>query len=126
MRGLRSGMDKVYLVAENEEQAKSLSGRIEWLASHGSLLRLDAISLGLSPQQQGSSVMTPSQNRVPQGEKLRRQEMREREAKLDRHSRPQGKAREDEDSARKAVREAKIDRNSRPKDQVPKRRKRER
>jgi hypothetical protein len=119
MRGLRSGMDNVYLVAENEEQAKSLSGRVEWLASHGSLLRLDAISLGLSPQQQGSSIITPSQKRVPQGEKLRRQEMREREAKLDMHSRP--KNRENEGPARKALRESRIDRNSRPRNQTPKR-----
>ena len=46
-RGIRSGLDKVYLVTENEEMAKSVSGKIEWLASHGSLIRLDAISLGL-------------------------------------------------------------------------------
>jgi hypothetical protein len=59
-RGLRSGLDKVYLVAENEEMAKSVSGKIEWLASHGSLIRLDAISLGLYPEQQESSVITPS------------------------------------------------------------------
>lgn len=118
MRGLRSGMDKVYLVAENDEQAKSLSGRVEWLASHGSLLRLDAISLGLSPQQQGSSVVTPSQDRVPRGEKLRKQDMRDREAKLDKHNRPKNK---EDNPARKAVRESKIDRNSRPKNQIPKR-----
>jgi hypothetical protein len=28
----------------NEKMAKSVSGKIEWLASFGSLLRLDAIS----------------------------------------------------------------------------------
>jgi hypothetical protein len=44
-RGLRSGLDKVYLVTENQEMAKSVSGKIEGLASHGSLIRLDAISL---------------------------------------------------------------------------------
>jgi hypothetical protein len=49
MRGIRSGMDRVYLIAENEEMAKSVSGKIEWLASFGSLLRLDAISLGIAP-----------------------------------------------------------------------------
>jgi hypothetical protein len=48
--------------------AKSVSGKIEGLASHGSLIRLDAISLGLSPEQQESSVITPSQKRVPEGE----------------------------------------------------------
>ena len=50
-RGVRSGLDKVYLVTENQEMAKSVSGKIEWLASHGSLIRLDAISLGLAPEQ---------------------------------------------------------------------------
>jgi hypothetical protein len=55
-RGIRSGLDKVYLVAENDDMAKSVSGKIEWLASHGSLIRLDAISLGLYPEQQQSSV----------------------------------------------------------------------
>ena len=71
MRGIRSGMDKVYLLADNEEMAKSISGKIEWLASFGSLIRLDAISLGIFPtQQQESAVITPSQKRVPQGKKL--------------------------------------------------------
>jgi hypothetical protein len=72
-RGLRSGLDKVYLVTENEEMEKSVSGKIEWLASHGSLIRLDAISLGLYPEQQESSVITPSQQRVPEGEKIRKE-----------------------------------------------------
>ncbi len=68
-RGIRSGLDKVYLVTENEDMAKSVSGKIEWLASHGSLIRLDAISLGLAPEQTEQAVITPSQKRVPQGEK---------------------------------------------------------
>lgn len=72
VRGLRSGLDKVYLVADNEEMARSISGKIEWLASHGSLLRLDAVSLGLSPDQRGSAVVTPSQKRVPAGEKIKK------------------------------------------------------
>ena len=59
VRGIRSGLDKVYLVAPNQEMAKSVSGRIEWLASFGSLLRLDAISRGIFPAQQKSSVITP-------------------------------------------------------------------
>jgi hypothetical protein len=33
MRGIRSGMDKVFLVVQNKEMAKSVSGKIEWLAS---------------------------------------------------------------------------------------------
>src|SRR5215203_5646185 len=36
-RGIRSGCDKVFLVADNEEMAKSISGRIEWLSSFGSI-----------------------------------------------------------------------------------------
>lgn len=32
-RGIRSGYDKVLLVVENEEMAKSITGRIEWLSS---------------------------------------------------------------------------------------------
>src|ERR671915_1703986 len=63
MRGIRSGMDKVYLLAENEEMAKSISGKIEWLASFGSLIRLDAISLGIAQNQQSFAVLTPSQQR---------------------------------------------------------------
>jgi hypothetical protein len=30
MHGIRSGMDRVYLIADNEEMAKSVSGKIEW------------------------------------------------------------------------------------------------
>jgi hypothetical protein len=96
-RGIRSGLDKVYLVAENDDMAKSISGKIEWLASHGSLIRLDAISLGLHPEQQeGSSVITPSQKRVPEGEKLRKEAEREREEKFDKYNRPQGERRDKE------------------------------
>jgi hypothetical protein len=65
-RGIRSGLDKVYLVAENDDMAKSVSGKIEWLASHGSLIRLDAISLGLAPEQTEQAVVTPSQNIIGQ------------------------------------------------------------
>ena len=89
IRGIRSGMDKVYLVAENEEMAKSVSGKIEWLSSFGSLLRLDAVSLGISPEQKQSAVITPSQKRIPQGKrkKIRKhQTIRKREAKSDRYS----------------------------------------
>jgi hypothetical protein len=91
MRGIRSGLDKVYLVVPNEEMAKSVSGKIEWLASFGSLLRLDAISLGISPDQQESSIITPSRKRVPEGEKIRKRTIREREAKIERHSKPKGR-----------------------------------
>jgi hypothetical protein len=72
-------MDKTYLVVDNEEMAKSVSGKIEWLASFGSIIRLDSISLGLYPEQKGLSIIKPSQERVPEGEKLRKEEMRQRE-----------------------------------------------
>jgi hypothetical protein len=116
-RGIRSGLDKIYLVTENEEMAKSVSGKIEWLASHGSLIRLDAISLGLYPEQQDSSVITPSQQRVPKGEKIRKETEREREEKFDKYNRPQGKRREKESEEATMERELKLDENSRPKGQ---------
>jgi hypothetical protein len=120
-RVIRSGLDKVYLVAENEEMAKSVSGKIEWLASHGSLIRLDAISLGLSPEQTQQAVITPSQKRVPQGEKIRKQTMRKREARLEKYNRPKGERRRREHPLKKNIRESKIDRHSRPRNQKPKR-----
>jgi hypothetical protein len=120
-RGIRSGLDKVYLVTENEDMAKSVSGKIEWLASHGSLIRLDAISLGLAPEQTEQAVITPSQKRVPQGEKIRKQTMREREAKLEKYNRPKGERKRREHPLKKGVRESKIDRHGRPRNQKPKR-----
>src|SRR5215216_1319580 len=120
-RGIRSGLDKVYLVAENDDMAKSVSGKIEWLASHGSLIRLDAISLGLYAEQQESSVIIPSQKRVPQGEKIRKQTMREREAKIEKYNRPKGERRRREHPLKKGIRESRVDRHSRPRNQKPKR-----
>jgi hypothetical protein len=120
-RGIRSGLDKVYLVTENEDMAKSVSGKIEWLASHGSLIRLDAISLGLAPEQTEQAVITPSQKRVPQGEKIRKQTMREREAKLEKYNRPKGERKRRERPLKKGMRESKINRHSRPRHQKPKR-----
>jgi hypothetical protein len=118
VRGLRSGMDKVYLVAKDEETAKSISGKIGWLASHGSLLRIDALSAGMSPQLHAPSTITPSQKRVPKGAKRRKQAMRRREAKLNKYNRPKRK----QSPEREALRESRIDRNSRPRNQVPWRR----
>jgi hypothetical protein len=118
MHGIRSGMDRVYLIADNEEMAKSISGKIEWLASFGSLLRLDAISLGLFPtQQQESAVITPSQKRVPQGKKIRKQTIRKREAKIDKYSRPKGEKSKKESKHIKNVRETLLDKHARPKSQ---------
>jgi len=121
VRGLRSGLDRVYLIAENEKMARSVSGKIEWLASHGSLLRLDAVSLGLAPDQVEPAVITPSQKRVPEGKKIRKKAMREREAKIEKYSRPKGERRKRENPLKKALREERIDRNNRPRDQKPKR-----
>jgi hypothetical protein len=120
-RGIRSGLDKVYLVAENNEMARSVSGKIEWLASHGSMLRLDAISLGLAPEQTEPAVITPSQKRVPQGEKIRKRAMREREAKLEKYNRPKGEQKRREHPIKKGLRESRLDRHSRPRKQKPKR-----
>jgi hypothetical protein len=86
MCGIRSGMDKVYLLAPNEEVTKSITGKVEWLTFFGSLLRLDAISVGISSGQKESAVVYPSQKRVPQGEKIRKQTIRKREAKIERHN----------------------------------------
>ena len=66
MRGIRSGMDKTYIVVNNEEMARSVSGKIEWLASFGSIVILDSISLGLYPEQKSPSIIKPSQERVPE------------------------------------------------------------
>jgi hypothetical protein len=120
-RGIRSGLDKVYLLAENDDMAKSVSGKIEWLASHGSLIRLDAISLGLAPEQTEQAVVTPSQKRMPQGEKIRKQRMREREAKLGKYNRPKGERIRREHPLKKGIRESRVDRHSRPRNQKPKR-----
>lgn len=117
MRGIRSGLDKVYLVAPNEEMAKSVSGKIEWLASFGSLLRLDAISLGISPKQYKPAIITPSQKRVPPGEKLRKQTIRKREDKIERYSKPKGKRNRKESVLRKIYRESLLDKHNRPKSQ---------
>lgn len=102
--------------------AKSVSCKIEWLASHGSLIRLDAISLGLAPEHTKQAVITPSQKRVPQGEKIRKQTMREREARLEKYNRPKkGERRRREHPLKKGIRESKIDKHSRPRNQKPKR-----
>jgi hypothetical protein len=117
IRGIRSGLDKVFLVAPNKEMAKSVSGKIEWLASFGSLLKLDAISLGIFPEQQESAVIAPSQMRVPEGEKLRKQTIKKRDAKIERHGRPKGERSRRESKLKKRIRESRLDRNNRPRGQ---------
>ena len=89
-RGIRIGCDKVFLLVENEEMSKSISGRIEQLSSFGSIIRFDAVSTGVSPNQHKPSGSIPSQQRVPEGEKIRKEDMKEREEKFDKYNRPKG------------------------------------
>ena len=72
-RGIRSGCDKVFLLVDNEEMTKSISRRIEWLSSFGKVIRFDAVSTGVSPNQHKPSGSIPSQQRVPDGEKIRKE-----------------------------------------------------
>ena len=90
-RGIRSGCDKVFLVVDNEEMTKSISGRIEWLSSFGSVIRFDVVSTGVSPNQHKPSGSIPSQQRIPEGEKIRKEDMKEREEKFDKYNRPKEK-----------------------------------
>jgi|SRR5215207_1014572 len=113
-RGIRSGCDKVFLVADNEEMAKSISGRIEWLSSFGSIVRFDAVSTSISPNQKKPSGSIPSQERVPEGEKIRQEEMREKEEKFDKYNRPKGERGEKESEEEKLEIEIQLDENSRP------------
>jgi hypothetical protein len=74
--------------------------------------------LGLYPEQQEPSVITPSQKRVPEGEKIRKETEREREEKFDKYNRPQGERRvQKENEEERMERELKLDENSRPKGQ---------
>ena len=113
-RGIRSGCDKVFLVEDNEEMAKSISGRIEWLSSFGSIVRFDAVSTSISPNQKKPSTNIPSQERVPEGEKIRQEEMRERGEKFDKYNRPKGERGEKESEEEKLEIEIQLDENSRP------------
>ena len=114
MRGMRSGMDRVYLIADNEDMARSISGRIEWLSSFGSLIRFDALSLGLTPSQDRSSTVVPSQDRVPPGEKLRKEEQ------FNKYNGPTQEKPGKEGELEKVAREVQLDEHSRPKDQKKK------
>jgi hypothetical protein len=55
--------------------------------------------------------------RVPEGEKTRKEKVREREEKFDKYNRPQGERRVKEREEEKIERELKFDENSRPKGQ---------
>jgi hypothetical protein len=59
------------------------------------------------------STITPSQERVPEGGKIRKEEMREREEKLDKYNRPKGERGAKQESEDKRLeREIKLDENS--------------
>jgi hypothetical protein len=58
-----------------------------------------------------------SRKRVPEGEKIRKRTIREREAKIERHSKPKGERGRRESKVKKRAREALLDKYSRPKGQ---------
>jgi hypothetical protein len=78
--------------------SKSISGRIEWLSSFGSVIRFDAVSTGVSPNQHKPSGSIPSQQRVPEGEKIRKEEMKKREGKFKKYNRPKEGERAEKES----------------------------
>lgn len=43
------------------------------------------VSLGLDPNNKKSAIIVPSQERVPDGEKLRKEQKRQSESKFDEH-----------------------------------------
>jgi hypothetical protein len=64
--------------------------------------------------QMGINVFTPSQQRVSEREKIRKEEMKEREAKFDKYNRPKGERAEQESEEKKLEREINLNENSRP------------
>ena len=85
------------------------------VASFGSIIRLDSISLGLYPNQKEPAVIKPSQERVPEGEKLRKEQIREREEKFDKYNRPKGERAQKESEEEKITREVILDEHKGPK-----------
>jgi len=71
MTGIRSGMDRLYLLCDNEDIAKSVTGQTAWLSSFGSLIRFESYSAGVYPGQDGQIKIIPSQKRVPQHKKTK-------------------------------------------------------
>ena len=110
------GDSQASMLSCGEQQQLSLA---QAFLANPRLLMIDELSLGLAPGQVEPAVITPSQKRVPEGEKIRKRTIREREAKIDRHSRPKGEKKKKENPLRKTLRESRIDRNSRPRDQKP-------
>jgi hypothetical protein len=60
MIGMRSGMERTYLVCDNDDIGKSVTGQIEWLASFGSLIRIDGYSAGISSLRESKTRIVPS------------------------------------------------------------------
>jgi hypothetical protein len=54
---------------------------------------------------------------VPEGEKLRKEQIRQREEKFDQYNRPKGERAQKESKEEKTIREVMLDENSRPKGQ---------
>jgi hypothetical protein len=115
MRGIRSDLIKICLVAPNEEMAKSVSRKIEWLASFGSLLRLDAVSVYF----QSSMICgnNTESKKGSTGRKTQNAKIKVREAKIERHSKPKSERSKRESKLRKKFRESLLDKHSRPKSQ---------
>lgn len=100
--------------------ARYISGRIERLSSFGSLIRFDALSLGLTPSQDRSSIIVPSQKRVPSGERLRNEEMRGREEQSYRYNMPEQEKNGREGVLEKVGQELQNDEHGHHKDQKKK------
>jgi hypothetical protein len=72
--------------------------------------KIYAVSTGVSPNQHKPSSSIPSQQRVPDGEKIRKEDMKEREEKFDKYNRPKGE-RAEKDSKKET--EIKLNENNR-------------
>jgi hypothetical protein len=53
-------MDRLFVVCENEDTAKSVTGKMEWVSSFGSIFRFDVFSKGLYPRQGHKLKITAS------------------------------------------------------------------
>ncbi|MGH9927122.1 MAG: hypothetical protein ACRD5B_17280, partial [Nitrososphaeraceae archaeon] len=70
--------------------------------------------------QDRSSIIVPSQERVPPGEKMRKEEMKEREERFNEYNRPKQEKPGREGELEKVAREVQLDEHSRPRDQKKK------
>jgi hypothetical protein len=58
MTGMRSGMDRLFLLCGNADVAKSVAGQIQWLSSRGGLIRYDTYCEVLFPENEQIKVAT--------------------------------------------------------------------